>query len=99
VSGYEIAVSGVDGLIDGSSGCGPVLAKGNAYLLYLTAVRRRRGGPAVRGQYFDVGGPQGAFAHRGRALPGERARVFAHQRSDVGQALPKRISVAQARGS
>jgi hypothetical protein len=86
-----------DPRIDGSESCGPVLAKGNTYLLYLTAVKRRPGGPSVHGRYFVVGGPQGAWAHPGPAPPGERARAFVHQQSDVGQSLPKRISVAQAR--
>jgi hypothetical protein len=88
-----------DPRIDGSDSCGPVLAKGNTYLLYLTAVKRRPRGPSVHGRYFVVGGPQGAWAHPGPAPPGERARAFVHQQSDVGQSLPKRISVAQARRS
>jgi hypothetical protein len=88
-----------DPRISGSTDCSPLITKGNAYLLYLTRDRRRPGGPPIPGRFGVVGGPMGAFAHHGTTLPAPGARVFVHQHSDVGRALPARISVAQARES
>jgi hypothetical protein len=84
----------------GDSGCAPVVSRSNAYLLYLMPFRRRRNGPAAAGRYVVVGGPQGVFVHIGTPPPSDPAqRSFVHQQSDVGRALPQRISIADARRS
>jgi hypothetical protein len=89
----------VDASVAGSQDCSPAIAKGNAYLLYLTKFRLRPNGPGDRRRFVVVGGPQGAYIHVGTPPPADRQRSFVHQASDVGRSLPGRISIADARSS
>lgn len=89
-----------DPQIQGDTECAPELTAGNAYLVYLTRARRRPGGPAQPGRYSAVGGPAGAFTHRGTQPPSDPAeRSFLRSDADAAASLPQRVSIADARSS
>jgi hypothetical protein len=60
-----------DPRVGGSENCSPTISKGNAYLVYLTPLRRRRKGPPAAGRFWVVGGPQGNYVHTGTPPPSD----------------------------
>ncbi len=93
-----VLVDIADARIQGAAECAPAVAVGHTYLVYLARFRHRPGGPAQPGRYVVVGGPAGAFAHRGTPPPRDpNQRSFTRSEADAAASMPQRVSIADAR--